>query len=214
MHGYCCSCRAEHRRLKAKNVLEKLTRGVLHVTDATGLRYARPNFLERVRIIWLFRNFRILPHHVLPARQKKWLASLCGNGRLLRYSSVLDREMACAIGTLVLSQPYVRPHEERRRAPRTVLSFTVRYGIGQDLIEGTGCDISETGIAFLGSKLFPVGAEITLHYRLEGNSADPWSRTRAIIRNLDGRRMGAEFTIIHPRDRAQLRQLTAGNAPS
>jgi hypothetical protein len=191
-------------------VLEKLTRGVLHVSDADGLRYARPTLGERLRLIWLFRNFNILPQHVLPERQKKWLTALCANGRLSRYASALDREMACAIGTLVVSQPYCRAaHEERRRAPRTAFSFMVRYGIGHDLVEGGGCDISETGIAIVGPKGFPVGAEITVHYRLSSSATDPWSRTRAVIRNVEGQRMGAEFSIIHPRDRAQLRLLTA-----
>lgn len=192
-------------------VLEKLTRGVLHVTDGSGLRFARTTLKERIRLLWLFRNFRILPQHVLPSRQRAWLAALCSNGRLVRYSSALDREMACPIGTLVLSQPYTRSvEEERRRAARTSLTFVVRYGIGHDLIDGSGCDVSETGVAFTGPKTFPVGTEITVHYRLTGNASEPWARTRVIVRNGEGRRMGAEFTIIHPRDRAQLRQLTSG----
>jgi PilZ domain len=195
--------------------LEKLTRGVLHVTDGNGLRYAQATVKERIRLLWLFRNFRILPQHVLPPRHRNWLARLCGNGRLVRYSSALDREMACPIGTLVLSQPYTRsPHEERRRAARTPLPFVLRYGIGSDLVDGTGCDVSETGLAFQGPRAFPVGAEITVHYRLTSNASEPWSRTRAIVRNVEARRMGVEFTIIHPRDRAQLRQLTAGAVPS
>lgn len=117
--------------------------------------------------------------------------------------------MACVIGTFVVAEPTTRlMHEERRRAVRLPLQFVVRYGIGQDLREGQGCDISETGIAFCGKKLFPPGMEIILHYRLSSNASDAWTRTRVIVRNVAGDRMGAEFSIIHPRDRAEIRRLT------
>jgi len=217
-------------------VLEKLTRGVLHVSFAAGLSYVRPNLRERVRLLWLFRNFRILPCHVLHPRQKKWLSALCENNRLEKYTSYLDREIACLIGTLVLAQPSTRPaREERRRAPRLPMHFEVRYGGVVEVAEnadksarkavrnacnhttpqmfaGEGCDLSETGIAFLGQQVFPVGAELTVHFRLSASARESWIRTRATIRNVDGTRMGGEFSIIHPRDRAQLRQLTANQA--
>lgn len=217
-------------------VLEKLTRGVLHVSFATGLSYVQPTFRERIRLLWLFRNFRILPYHVLPPRQKAWISSMCEGNRLHKYSSFLDREIASLIGTIVLAEPCVRPaHEERRRAPRLPMHFEVRYGgvvelaanadrsakkavklagnsAAASMFEGDGGDLSETGIGFTGPQTFPVGTELTLHFRLGSSAREGWVRTRATIRNIDGKRMGAEFSIIHPRDRAQLRQLTAGRA--
>lgn len=219
-------------------MLEKLTRGVLHVSFATGLSYVRPTFMERVRLVWLFRNFRILPYHVLPPRQKAWISTLCDGKRLRKYNSFLDREIASLIGTIVLAEPCMRPaREERRRAPRLPMHFEVRYGgmieVAADadrsakkvikgalgspnagMFEGQGCDVSETGIAFTGPRSFPVGTELTVHFRLGASARESWIRTRAAIRNVDGRRMGAEFAIIHPRDRVQLRQLTATIASS
>jgi hypothetical protein len=217
-------------------VLEKLTRGVLHVSFATGLSYVQPTLKERVRLLWLFRNFRILPYHVLPPRQKAWISALCEDNRLHKYNSFLDREIASLIGTIVLAEPSVRSaREERRRAPRLPMHFEVRYGglielaanadrsakkaikevchsSSTEMFGGDGCDLSETGVAFSGPRTFPVGTELTVHFRLVAGSRESWVRTRATIRNVDGKRMGAEFLIIHPRDRAQLRQLTVAKA--
>jgi hypothetical protein len=189
-------------------VLEKLTCGVLHVSGVAGLRYVRPTFWERVRLVWLFRNFRILQQHVLPDRQQKWITSLCG-ARLAGYQSAIDREIACVIGTIIISEPSPRSaHDERRMAPRLPLPFEVRYGVGSEMVHAEGCDLSETGVAFIGPRIFAPGNEITVHYRFGANQRDDWTRTRAIVRNCAGRRMGVEFCIIHPRDRAQLRELT------
>jgi hypothetical protein len=189
-------------------VLEKLTCGVLHVSGAAGLRYVRPAFWGRVRLIWLFRNFKILQQRVLSERHQKWISSLCAS-RLAGYTSAIDREIACVIGTIIISERSGRSaHDERRMAPRLPLPFEVRYGAGAEMIHGEGCDLSETGVAFTGQRLFAPGNEITVHYRLGTNVRDGWTRTRAIVRNCSGRRMGVEFCIIHPRDRAQLRELT------
>jgi hypothetical protein len=189
-------------------VLEKLTCGVLHVSGAAGLRYVRPTFWERARLIWLFRNFKILQQHVLQQGQQRWITSLCG-ARLTGYRSVIDREMACVIGTIIISEESGRSvHDERRMAPRLPLPFEVRYGAGSEMAQGEGCDLSETGISFTGPRTFAPGQEITVHYRLGANPREDWTRTRAIVRNCSGRRMGVEFSIIHPRDRAQLRELT------
>jgi hypothetical protein len=88
------------------------------------------------------------------------------------------------------------------------LPFEVRYGVGAEMVYGEGCDLSETGVAFVGPRIFAPGNEITVHYRLGSNARDGWTRTRAIVRNCAGRRMGVEFCIIHPRDRVQLREIT------
>jgi hypothetical protein len=208
-------------------VLEKLTRGVLHVSGADGLRYVDLTLAERLRLLWLFRNFRILPQHVLPTHQRKWISSICENGRVSRYSSILDREMACVIGTIVTSEPSLRlGGDERRRATRLPLRFSVRYGLAMrqngglhrdpaaEMTEAEGADISETGIAFVGPRTFAAGTELTVHFRLSSASTASWTRTRVIVRNLEevkpgSYRFGAEFSIIHPRDRVELRQLSA-----
>jgi hypothetical protein len=182
---------------------------------------------ERVRLLWVFRNFSILPQHVLPTRQRAWITEIYGNDRLRRYDSMLDREIASVIGTLVTAEPSLRTaHDERRRAARLPLHFVVRYAVPCDkhtgpkrepafeMTDGAGCDVSETGIAFNGPKAFPVGTEVTVHFRLSSTRQETWSRTRAVVRNVEplqpsGFRIGAEFCIIHPRDRAELRQLTS-----
>lgn len=82
------------------------------------------------------------------------------------------------------------------------------------MTEATGNDVSETGIAFTGPVSFPAGTELTVHFRLGASSTASWTRTRVIVRNIEQQgggnyRFGAEFSIIHPRDRVELRQLTA-----
>ncbi len=189
-------------------MLEKLTCGVLHVSGAAGLRFVALTFRERIYLLWLFRNFKILQKHVLPERQQRWLDTLC-EGRLNGYASTIDREIACVIGTIIIAEPSARAiHEERRMAPRLPLPFEVRYGVGPEMTYGEGCDLSETGIGFEGPRMFTPGTEITVHYRLGSNGRDSWTRTRGIVRNCEGKHMGVEFCIIHPRDRVQLRELT------
>lgn len=218
---YRAPCRSRH------TVLEKLTRGVLHVSGADGLRYVDLTLAERIRLLWLFRNFSILPQHVLPSHQRRWISGICENGRVSRYSSMLDREMACVIGTLVTAEPSLRlGGDERRRATRLPLRFSVRYGLAirqnggphrdpaAEMIEGEGCDVSETGIAFIGPRNFLPRTELTVHFRLSTASSATWTRTRVIVRNLEEvspgcYRFGTEFSIIHPRDRVELRQLSA-----
>ncbi len=194
-------------------MLEKLTCGVLHVSGATGLRHIRPTFWERIRLLWLFRNFKILQLHVLTDGQQAWINSMC-SARLRGYASSIEREIACVIGTIIVAEASGRSSkDERRMAPRLPLPFEVRYGSGTELIYGQGCDLSETGVAFEGPRAFPLGTEITVHYRLGSYARDAWTRTRAIVRNCEGKHMGVEFCIIHPRDRAQLRELTRQPVP-
>ncbi len=207
-------------------MLEKLTRGVLHVSGADGLRYVDLTLWERLRLLWVFRNFSILPQHVLPAHQRRWISQLCGTGRVRRYCSMIDREIACVIGTLVTAEPSLRlGHEERRVAARLPLRFAVRYGLAtqngvahkdpaSEMTDATGSDVSETGIAFMGPRPYARGTELTVHFRLGSSSLASWTRTRVIVRNIEQQesgqyRFGAEFSIIHPRDRVELRQLTA-----
>ena len=46
-------------------LIEKLAAGVVQVQTPIGPRYVMPSFLQRVYLLWMFRNFPILPHAVL-----------------------------------------------------------------------------------------------------------------------------------------------------
>ena len=47
--------------------ISKLRWGVLRLVTPVGPRYVRPAFWERVYLLWVFRNFSVLPQNV-PAR--------------------------------------------------------------------------------------------------------------------------------------------------
>lgn len=57
--------------------LERLLYGLLRVLTPFGPRYLSLSFLERVYLLWTFRNFTILPVVVLNHRQQKLVDRLC-----------------------------------------------------------------------------------------------------------------------------------------
>jgi hypothetical protein len=61
--------------------LKKLCAGVLHIQTADGLRCVELTARQRFSLIWLFRNFKILPEAVLNGSSRNLLASLLGSDR-------------------------------------------------------------------------------------------------------------------------------------
>ncbi|HTW30752.1 MAG TPA: hypothetical protein VMD76_03680 [Candidatus Sulfotelmatobacter sp.] len=59
-----------------------------------------PSFLQRVYLLWMFRNFPILPHAVLSARQQRMIDRMCGQQRFasIIYTNAMDQ--APVIGTI------------------------------------------------------------------------------------------------------------------
>src|SRR5690348_18054680 len=58
-------------------LIDKLAVGVVQVQTPIGPRYIMPSFLQRVYLLWVFRNFPILPHAVLSARQQRMIDRMC-----------------------------------------------------------------------------------------------------------------------------------------
>ena len=46
-------------------MIDKLNDGVLRVLTPLGPRYIRPSFKQRLYLLWVFRNFQVLPMQVL-----------------------------------------------------------------------------------------------------------------------------------------------------
>ena len=61
--------------------LKKLCGGVLHVQTANGLRCVELTARERFSLLWLFRNFKLLPEAVLNGSARTLLESLLGSDR-------------------------------------------------------------------------------------------------------------------------------------
>lgn len=57
--------------------MEKLIQGVLRVLTPLGPRYVRPTFLQRIYLMWIFRNFDALPASVLTSYQRHRIERMC-----------------------------------------------------------------------------------------------------------------------------------------
>ena len=79
--------------------IARIFHGVLQVSTASGARYLKPRAWERLRLLWTFRNFRILPQQVLTGRQRRLVQSICSRRRFANPEKVDQVEV---IGTVEL----------------------------------------------------------------------------------------------------------------
>ncbi len=63
-------------------------------------RFVKPSAWERLRLLWTFRNFSILPQQVLTQRQLKLIQTLCSHGPFASPESI-DED--AVIGTVEFS---------------------------------------------------------------------------------------------------------------
>jgi hypothetical protein len=89
--------------------LEKLSSGVLRVVTPVGPRYLRPSLLQRLYLLWVFRNFQTLPVKVLSSYQQRMLESLWAENKFVAFG--VGFEDAPLLGTL----------EQRPAAPAATL---------------------------------------------------------------------------------------------
>ncbi len=80
--------------------MEKLRRGVLEISTDAGVRYVEPRLMERVRLLWVFRNFHVLSQEVLSDQERRWMDALCTRERIVRRCGSNFGE--CVIGTMEL----------------------------------------------------------------------------------------------------------------
>src|SRR5262249_54887501 len=62
-------------------MFEKLRHGVVQVSSENGTRYVSPSFLQRLHLLWTFRNFNVLPQEVLSAQEQHMIDRLCVHAR-------------------------------------------------------------------------------------------------------------------------------------
>ena len=80
--------------------IEKLSDGVVRVQTPIGPRYVMPSFLQRVYLMWMFRNFPILPHAVLSRRQQRMIDRMCSEQRFASMAYADGMDEAPVIGTV------------------------------------------------------------------------------------------------------------------
>ena len=80
--------------------IEKLAAGVVQVQTPIGPRYVMPSFRQRVYLVWMFRNFPILPHAVLNGRQQRMIDRMCSEQRFASMAYADGMDEAPVIGTV------------------------------------------------------------------------------------------------------------------
>ncbi len=99
-------------------LIEKLAVGVVQVQTPIGPRYLMPSFLQRVYLLWVFRNFPILPHAVLNGRQQRMIDRMCSEQVFASLPYVDGLDEAPVIG-IVEHRPAVADHPLPPRRPVT-----------------------------------------------------------------------------------------------
>lgn len=97
-------------------MIDKLAAGVVRVQTPIGPRYIMPSFLQRIYLLWMFRNFPILPHAVLSGRQQRMIDGMCSQQRFASMVYVDGMDEAPVIGT-VERRPGADPHSLPPRRP-------------------------------------------------------------------------------------------------
>lgn len=91
--------------------MEKLFAGVLRVLTPLGPRYIKPSLTQRIYLLWIFRNFQVLPLQVLTRRQRRLIDALCVEPRFVSLAEPEGWEPP-VLGTLE-RRPPVAPAEPR-----------------------------------------------------------------------------------------------------
>jgi hypothetical protein len=99
-------------------LIEKLAAGVVRVQTPLGPRYVMPSFIQRIYLLWMFRNFPILPHAVLSGRQQRMIDRMCSQQSFASlYADTLEE--LPVIGTIEHRPPVgPEPLPPRRPAAR------------------------------------------------------------------------------------------------
>jgi hypothetical protein len=97
-------------------LIEKLAAGVVQVQTPIGPRYVMPSFPQRVYLLWMFRNFPILPHAVLNARQQRLIDRMCSEQKFASSAYTNHVDEAPVIGTIE-RRPAIGSHPLPPRRP-------------------------------------------------------------------------------------------------
>lgn len=97
-------------------LIEKLSSGVLRLQTALGPRYIQPSFSQRLYLLWMFRNFTVLPFAVLSQRQRRLIDRLCAEQRFVSLEQAGSLGDAPILGTLE-QRPAVEMEPGSQRRP-------------------------------------------------------------------------------------------------
>lgn len=103
-------------------MMEKIRHGVLAVQTETGVRLIRPSLLQRIRLIWTFRHFQVLPDKVLSRYETELIHDLLANGRFVVPGNG-NGDGDCRIGTVERSAP-LPPSKPAQAVPASGAAFS------------------------------------------------------------------------------------------
>src|SRR5678816_2113791 len=106
-----------------RNMDGKLFAGVLRVLTPLGPRYIRPSLAQRIYLLWVFRNFQVLPLQVLTRRQRRVIDGLCVEPRFVSLTDP-DGWEAPILGTLERRPPI----SQTSRPPARIADAVSRFG--------------------------------------------------------------------------------------
>ena len=98
--------------------MERICSGVLEVHTESGPDYVRPSWGERIRLLWTFRNFRLLPRQVLSQRELTLVSALLQRGSCQPHDE-------CCIGTVEWTASLLPVQSPPRHDPPTSPSLAV-----------------------------------------------------------------------------------------
>ncbi len=107
--------------------IERLLYGVLRVLTPLGPRYLGPSFLERVYLLWTFRNFTSLPLAVLNHRQQKLVDRLYSLQKFVSPAFENGMFDQLLIGTVERLSP--RPSQTETQAEGALSGLAVSGGL-------------------------------------------------------------------------------------
>lgn len=106
--------------------LDKLSQGVLRVLTPLGPRYVNPSFVQRLYLLWIFRNFHTLPIQVLRPSQQRKIDRMCLKNGWVSLLELNGLEETPVLGTLEQRPPMetgLPPRRPSQSVSRAVGSF-------------------------------------------------------------------------------------------
>lgn len=104
-------------------MLDKVRAGVLQLSTPNGSLCVKPPLKERLLLLWIFRNFKILPEQVLGEREKK-LVDRLRNSDLPALPGNFGRDEGLVIGTVDF-EFMKKPVQSERRVSAPVMVQTM-----------------------------------------------------------------------------------------
>jgi hypothetical protein len=110
-------------------LISKLRSGILCLESPLGARHVRPNFFQRLQLMWVFRHFNNVPVTVLTRAQSELIENLRSEGQFVHADpETLDMFL---LGTIEYAKRTVELPE--KKAPQRARSAPATSGAGSFL---------------------------------------------------------------------------------